>query len=215
MDTDHMRRGFTIVELMVCIVLVVILAAAIGPSAVKLLRVHESLREEGFMREKLAMLAGIYADWLSLADSIVVTTNKVGVMNKETIVKISAHYPEETEGISFETNIISKVSACHSVVSNGMWNIWFETKDPKFPDGVRKISFDGDALIEHVAARIVDVSLEHVDARIIEANKKTHDIGYPKLSILATNHFWDVKKNAYSLRTVKAERIVRLWNGAK
>lgn len=183
---------------MVCIVLAVILAASIGPSSVKLLRVVESSREEGFMREKLVMLAGIYADWLSLAQSYVVTNTTKGIKI------ISANYPSETEGISFETNNICKVTACHSAVSNGMWNVWFNTLDPRFPDHTRKIAFDGDALLEHVSARIVDVSLNPVPNQ-----------SYSVLSILATNLFWDVKSDAYSVRTVRTERIVRLWNAIR
>lgn len=193
-----MRCGFTIVELMVCIVLAVILAASVGPSAVKLLRVVESSREEGFMREKLATIAGIYADWLSLAQSYVVTNMANGVK------VISADYPVEMEGISFETNNLYKVTACHSAVSNGMWNVWFDTHDPRYPDHVRKVAFDGDALIEHVSARIVDVTLK---PELPLPNR-----AYCTLSILATNQFWDAKADAYSMRTVRTERIVRLWN---
>lgn len=193
-----MRCGFTIVELMVCIVLAVILAASVGPSAVKLLRVVESSREEGFMREKLATIAGVYADWLSLAQSYVVTNMANGVK------VISADYPVEMDGISFETNNVCKVTACHSAVSNGMWNVWFDTHDPRYPDHVRKVSFDGDALIEHVSARIVEVTLK--------PELPLPNQAYCTLSILATNHFWDVKADAYSMRTVRTERIVRLWN---
>ena len=180
---------------MVCIVLAVILASSVGPSAVKLLRVVESSREEGFMREKLVLLSGIYADWLSLAQSYVVTNMANGVK------VISAVYPVEMEGISFETNNLCKVTACHSAVSNGMWNIWFDTHDPRYPDHVRKVAFDGDALLEHVSAHIVEVTLKPVPSQ-----------AYSTLSILATNHFWDVKTDAYSMRTVRTERIVRLWN---
>lgn len=197
---DVMRLGVTIVELMVCILLAVILAASVGPSAVKLLRVVESSREEGFMREKLATLAGIYADWLSLAQTYVVTNMATGVK------VISADYPREMEGISFETNNLTKVTACHSAVSNGMLNIWFDTRDLRFPDHVRKVAFDGDALLEHVSARIVEASLNPV---ICPPD------GYCTLSIMATNHFWDAKADAYSVRTVRTERIVRLWNAIR
>ena len=193
-----MCRGFTIVELMVCIVLAVILAASIGPSAVKLLNVVESSREEGFMREKLITLAGLYSDWLSLAQSYVVTNMAKGIK------VISAEYPVEMEGISFETNNLCKVTACHSAVSNGMWNIWFDTRDPRYPEHVRKITFDADALLEHISAYIVDVSLKPVSNQ-----------NYPLLSLLATNQFWDVKVDEYSVRTVKTERIVRLWNAIR
>lgn len=193
-----MRSGFTIVELMVCIVLVVILATSIGPSAVKLLHVVESSREEGFIREKLVTLAGFYADWLSLAQSYVVTNMSGGVK------VISADYPDETEGVSFETNNLIKVTACHSAVSNGMWNIWFDTHDQRYPNHIRQIAFDGDALLEHVSARIVDVSLKPVPNQV-----------YSTLSILATNYLWDAKADAYSVRTVKTERIVRLWNAIR
>lgn len=197
-----MRYGFTIVELMVCIVLAVILAASMGPSAVRLMRVHESLREEGFIREKLVTLAGIYADWLSLAKSVAVCTNKAA--KAEDVIITTAYYPQETEGISFETNNICRVMACHSAVSNGMWNVWFDTKDPRFPNKIRKLSFDGDAMLEHVSARIVDVTLQNIP-----------DTFHWNLSILATNQFWDVEKDAYSVRTVRTERIIQLWNGAR
>ena len=195
-----MSRGFTIVELMVCVVLAVVLAASIGPSAAKLLHVVESSREEGFMREKLVTLAGLYADWLSLAKTYVVTNVTKGVK------VISADYPDELEGISFETNNLRKVTACHSVVSNGMWNIWFDTRDPRYPDCVRKVTFDGDALLEHVSARIVEVT---VKPDVCPIN------GCCTLSILATNHFWNVRDDAYSVRTVRTERIVRLWNATR
>ena len=196
-----MSRGFTIVELMVCIALTVILAASIGPSAIKLLRVVESSREEGFMREKLVTLAGLYADWLSLAKTYVVTNMPHGGVKV-----ISANYPDELEGISFETNNLRKVTACHSAVSNGMWNIWFDTNDPRYSDHVRKVTFDGDALLEHVSARIVEVTVKPDPCPVV---------GFCTLSILATNHFWDVNADAYSMRTVRTERIVRLWNAIR
>ena len=200
--SDVMRYGFTIVELMVCIVLAVILAASMGPSVVRLVRVHESLREEGFIREKLVTLAGIYSDWLSLAKSVAVYTNTVA--KAEDVIITTAYYPQETEGISLETNNICKVTACHSTVSNGMWNVWFDTKDPRFPNEIRKLSFDGDAMLEHASARIVDVILQNIP-----------DTFHWNLSLLATNQFWDVEKDAYSVRTVRTERIIQLWNGGR
>lgn len=197
--------------MMICIVLVVILAVSIGPSAVKLLRVHESSRQEGFIREKLSMLASRYADWLSLSESVVATAeNGVDV--------IHAYYPDEMEGVSFETNNICKVTACHSVVSNEIvqsgqgarvvrrWHVWFDTKDSRFPDGKRDLTFDCDALLEHAEAGILDVYVTPLNVPIVN---------YCQLSILATNRFWNAKHDSYSIKTVSTERLVRLWNATR
>lgn len=206
-----MQRGVSIVELMICIVLVVALTASVGPSAVKLWRVHESSRREGFVREKLSMLSGRCADWLSLSESVVATA-------ADGVEEIHARYPDEMDGVSFETNDICKVTAFHSVVSNELvqsgqgarvvrrWHVWFDTADPRFPGGRRGMTLDGDALLEHAGAGILSVLATPLDVPITN---------YCRLSILATNRCWSARHGSYSIKTVGTERLVRLWNATR
>ena len=63
--SQNRKRGYTVVELMVTIVIVAVLAATLGMFFVKLLRIQEREREEAYIRERLADICAAYADFVS------------------------------------------------------------------------------------------------------------------------------------------------------
>ena len=104
------RRGYTVVELMVTVVIVAVLAVTLGVFFVKLLSIREREREEAYIREKLSDICGMYADALSVGSSVSTKTN---LDNQATIVK----YRHETGGVSLETGVVTRVGYLTSLLN--------------------------------------------------------------------------------------------------
>ena len=69
-------KGLTVVELCVTVLIVAILSVWLGGSIVRMLKLRESNREEGYMREKLALICAEAADYLSMANAITSVSNQ-------------------------------------------------------------------------------------------------------------------------------------------
>ncbi len=201
------KRAFTIVELCVTMLIVAILGVVMGTAIVRLLRLRESDREEGYMREKLALICGEAADYLSMANSIVAVSDLHGLVLK-------GGFRMEMEGISYETGKVVKVSGLYLSGTNGTFNLALDTADSRY-EGVRGIEglyrkrqkLDADGMLMDVIARIVEF---RVDPPMVYG--MTNSLPLHVLTISATNNYYDIVGNTNAVRRVTSKRGFRLWN---
>lgn len=188
------KRGYTIVELMVTIVIVTALAATVGTFVVKLLTLRENDREDAYIREKLIDVCGTYADLLSVGSSL--NTNGPG---------IQVTYRQETGGVSFETGIVSQVTSLISDVTNGMvkLNIYGLELEESILKYVRQANGNADLIPQ--AGNIVSCTVTPINAT---------DWQSAALGNLRLEARYQVRNGDGNIETkaTRIERIVRLWN---
>ncbi len=201
------KRAFTIIELCVTILIVTILCVAMGGAIVRLLRLRESDREEGYMREKLALICAEAADYLSMANSIVADSTPHGLVLK-------GGFRMETEGVSYETGKVVKVSGLYLSGTNGAFNLAMDTADRRY-ESVRGLEglyrkrqyLDADGMLLDVLARIVEF---RVDPPLVYG--VTNSLPLHVLTVSATNNYYDIVGNSNAVRRVTSKRGFRLWN---
>lgn len=188
------KRGSTVVELMVMIVIVTVLAASVGTFIVKLLTLRENDREDAYIREKLIDVCGTYADLLSVGSSI--NTNGPGMQ---------VTYRQETGGVSFETGVVSQVTSLISDVTNGMvkLNVYGLELEESILKYVRQANGNAD-LIPQVG-NIVSCTVTPINAT---------DWQSAALGNLRIEARYQVRNGDgnIEIKATRVERIVRLWN---
>lgn len=224
-----MEKGYTVFELIVTVLIVVVLAATIGMFFTNLLTIQEQDREEAYVREKLADLCAIYADFASIGSSFSISSN-----SNANIVS----YRLETGGISFETGRVSRVAYFTTATTNRAMNV-----------DVYSLQHDGRSLIfQNEKAGLTsrwdrvlsgDVSLLIQPTGKLDVKSVTctitplgippsdHVYGVPDENFVNFNNYtdtcignlkveaWYTYKNSRRelvLTNVAAERLVRLWN---
>ena len=188
-----MKIGFTLVELLITMLITTIVAAVFGLGVVRLLRLEESNRQEGYIRERLTMITSTYADYLSMG-------SKLWPVNFPNNVKgYSTEFRTETGGVSFETGKVTRVVGMTSSVSNGLFNIGINTAGEMF-NGFLEKHISGAAELLPVLSLITDVSIYPEDGAV------------RMLSITASNTVYNVKSNQYEPRQIVSRRLFRLWN---
>lgn len=203
------RRGYTIVELMVAVVIVAVLAATLGTFVVKLLTLQERDREEAYIREQLVDICGIYADYLSIGTTVITNAS-----NQSFAVK----YRQEAGGVSFETGRVSRVVQLESVEKP-------YTAMNKACRTVALNTFDagGDSLNFSKEFRGDDLPLMTVKDLKIRDNSVNLRCGIrPLKGRTGTAALWNLEVRAdYVVRNdegdlvpkyASVERVVRLWN---
>jgi hypothetical protein len=193
------KRGFTVVELCVTILIVAILCVLLGGAFVRLLRLHESNREEGYMREKLTFICGEVADHLSMAKSIIAVSNQYGIILK-------GGFRMEMEGVSYETGKVVKVNGLYLSGTNGTFNVKIDTADDRYNGSIRQ-TLDADGMLMNVLAKIVEF---RIDPPIVYG--VTNYFPLHVLTVSATNSYYDIIGNTNAVRRVISKRGVRLWN---
>lgn len=194
------RGGYTIVELMVTIVIVSVLAAAVGTFFVKLLTIQENDREEAYIRERLIDVCGAYADDLSVGKSFS-RSNNVDVIT----------YRHETGGVSLETGRVTHVAHLTTLVTN------------------RTVRLDVNAFMQQEIvnkrydasgdASLIPLIGDMVSFRVTPLNGSgdavggnwTSDAALGRLEAMAKYRVKD-KNGQIVEKSVIVERVVRLWN---
>ena len=188
------KRGSTVVELMVTIVIVTVLAASVGTFIVKLLTLRENDREDAYIREKLIDVCGTYADLLSVGSSI--NTNGPGMQ---------VTYRQETGGVSFETGVVSQVTSLISDVTNGIvkLNVYGLELEESILKEVRQANGNADLIPQ--AGNIVSCTVTPINAT---------DWQSAALGNLRLEARYQVRNGDGNIETkvTRVERIVRLWN---
>lgn len=186
---SSVERGYTIVELMVTVVIVALLAATLGMFVVRLLKIQENEREEAYVREKLADIAGAYADYLSIGSS-------VGMADQ----RIVATYRQETGGVSLETGRVSRVTSLESSLNRKSLAMDLNIYGVEWTNHVLKFSrsVNGDAPLVPLEGDIVTCKV----------------VSYGALGRLQISARHDVRDahGRIGTRTTSVERVVRLWN---
>lgn len=113
--------AFTLVELLVVTLIVACFALFAGPAYLRSSRLERNLRDEAYVRTRLVLCMERMVREISLAKSVAWDdpetreTVAVGVSSSldfpATNYAVSLFYPEETGGVSFETNRIANVSS--------------------------------------------------------------------------------------------------------
>lgn len=225
------RRGYTVVELMVTVTIVVFLLATASVWVVKLLTIQEREREEAYVRERLSYICGAYADALSVGSSI--TTGVVSNEQATLLVK----YRQETGGVSLETGVVSRVAYVKLNTANNMANMDvyglvpgqrdLESAISKSID--RKLRGDADLIAlpgDLVSCTITpfgtgeppaDTPVSARDRFYFQRLEPNASSFYPtdaELGYLEVKAQYKVKSRngETETKTVKAGRFVRLWN---
>ena len=227
-----MRRGYTIFELMVVILMVTSLATAVGMFVVNLLTIQEQDREEAYIREKLTDLCAEYADLASIGSSF-------SIANKANIVS----YRQETGGLSLETGRVSRAAYLTVATTNRTLDlsvysfdlmktpnqktqsrIFSNIKQGLVPSLTRMIH--GDATLLAIPTNKVDI--QKVTCSItplkwgISVENPVPDPNFDGFNIYSNTAFGNLKIEAWYiyrngrrdhvLTNAVAERLVRLWN---
>lgn len=203
------RRGFTIIELMVTVVITAILATTLGTFVVKLLTLREKDREEAYIREKLVDICGIYADSLSLGSSVATNFNSHG---------FCVSYRQETGGVSLETGRVSRLvklisdEKVYHIWNNSCTNLTMETFSGNGEQLQFSPEFSGDDTPLMTAK---DLKL---DGNPVNLNCTIN----PLDSIGSSGALWNLRVRAdykvkddlgnFVLTNATVERVVRLWN---
>lgn len=193
------KRAFTIVELSITVLIVAILCVFVGGSIVRLLKLRESNREEGYMREKLSLICAETADYLSMANSLIALTNEHGLI-------IKGGFRMETEGPSFETGKVVKVSGVYLSGTNGVFNLALNTSDSRY-NGFKKQTLNADGMLMDVLSKIEEFRIDPPMVLGVTNNLPLH-----VLTVSATNTYYDILGNTDAVRRVKSKRGFRLWN---
>ena len=210
MSFQNARRGYTIVELMVTIVIVSVLAATVGVFFVKLLTLQERDREEAYIREKLVDICGLYADMMSVGSYIGTRTNIVAGSQD-----MRVFYRHETGGVSLETGVVTRVAQLTSSLNptNGTLDVGIDA----FESGelVRKLSrrTNGDASLIPLVGDLVSCTVVPFGA-VGSAGSDGFDVNNAALAYLEVAAKYKVKNDEgeFEVRTARAGRMVRLWN---
>ena len=192
-------KGFTVVELCVTVLIVAILSVWLGGSIVRMLKLRESNREEGYMREKLALICAEMADYLSMANTITPVSTQYGTVLK-------GGFRMEMEGVSYETGKVTKVEAIYLSGTNGMFNLVLDTADNRYNGSIRQ-TLDADGMLINVMAKIVEFRIDPPIAYGVTNYFPLH-----MLTVSATNSYYDIVGNTNAVRRVTAKRGFRLWN---
>lgn len=193
------KRGYTVVELMVTIVIVTVLAVTVGTFVVKLLTVQEDEREDAYVREKLTDICAAYADFLSVGSAI--STNLLGS---------AVTYRLETGGVSLETGIVSHVTSLVMSLNTNNWVVNLDAYGHEAGSNVLKLARTANGNAPLIAMKgdmpdIVGCTISPLSAETIES---------AALGNLRVAAVYQVKNEdgEYEARTTSVERIVRLWN---
>ena len=193
------RRGYTVVEMMVTIVIVTVLAATVGTFVVKLLTFQESEREDAYIREKLTDICAAYADFLSVGSAV--GSNGLGM---------AVAYRQETGGVSFETGIVSHVTSLIASLNTNNWTVGLNAYGLESGSNVLKLARTASGNAPLIAMRgdmpdIVSCTFSPLNALTLE----TAALGNLRVEARYQARNRD---GEYETRTTSVERIVRLWN---
>lgn len=207
------RGGYTAIELMVTILVIVVLATSMGASVAKLLSIQESEREEGYIRESLADLCALCADFSSVGSAF-------SVSNQDFVIK----YRQETGGVSLETGRVTR--AAYLKASNAVSNS-FERQmidldilgglfEKKYSRGIMGsaalIPFKGNI---NIKSSITPIGItppalsDETDTNLVGYVSAATALGYLRIT---AEYETKSDEGLIVTNTVSAGRVVRLWN---
>lgn len=211
---DHrLSRGYTVSELMVSVLVVIVLMTASGSFFAKLLSIQERDREEGYVREALAELCAVYADFMSVGSAF-------SLSNQNFVVK----YRQETGGVSLETGRVMR--AAYLKASNVTNNL-LERKmlDLRVLDGFLEqrysrgimgaaalIPFKGDIDIVSSITPLgttTPVLKDETDTNLVGFVAADSALGYLRMT---AEYKTEDARGSIVTNVISAGRVVRLWN---
>lgn len=194
----RLQGGSTLAELLVCAVVVGAMAACGMSVHVRAGRLERNLRREAYARTALALHLERLERMLSLADGMAGSggTDSAG----EDLVR--ATYPQEVGGVSFETNSVMRVRETALRKTAGTLRAVVTNRN----DGLELVGterrFDADfplALADSGHAAISGFSVSNVAPGLVSVR-------------LESAVELETSRGGKRVKTVAADRIVRLWN---
>lgn len=209
----NLRRGLSAIELMVTICLVVIIAAVVGVFLVKLLRIQEQEREEAYIREKLADICAIYADYMSVGSSFHINTNSV-----DPILLIK--YRQEAGGVSLETGRVSRVAYLTAKVNTkredeiGAMKLDIFSRDPEGVTKRHSDSMNGNASLIPLLGNVVSCTITPLNNDWSQDGTNSYKKTDAALGLLSVSAKYEIENEhgELAVKTATVERVVRLWN---
>ena len=195
------KRGYTVIELMVTIIIVTVLAATVGMFFVKLLTIQENEREEAYIREKLTDICGAYADDLSVGRSF-------SRSNHTEIVT----YRQESGGVSLETGRVTRVAFLSLSLTNR--EVRLDISGFVQREIVRKNSrgVRGDASLIPLVGDMVSFRITPLKGNsTVDGDSWTSDAALGWLEATARYRIEGDDGNIIE-KPVTVGRVVRLWN---
>jgi len=189
-EAEHrrVRRGTTITELMVTMLILAFVVAALMPFVVSIMKIREDERESSYVRERLADISSILADFISMGNSFAASDDIVDF-----------RFRPETGGVSLETGTVTHVTyfRTSSESSGGKLDIGAFQTEFGVPSEAYSRCFRG---------RDVSFSTFTNEIRCVFTPFAQSALGELQL----TQRYRLTEESPW--RTVSVRRMVRLWN---
>lgn len=204
--------AFTLVELLVVVSITLVFVFFAGLAMMRTTRLERNLRTEAFARTQLVLDLQRIARELSLATNINWITPNGSILtdsrnlHSETNYTVRLFYPEETGGVSFETNRISQVSSVRMALSGNGIAASASNRVDLVPSEQRRILSADPVFVGHGnEASFLSFSITNV----VSGDEVKPDLVHVTLSSV-------IRLDAGNGRTVdkilSVDRLVRMWN---
>lgn len=211
MRTGKHKSAYTFIELMITILIVTILSATIGAFLANMLSIEEKEREEAYVREKLADVCARYADLMSIGTRFSVNTNPL-------VQAMMVDYRKEAGGVSLETGLVTRVSKLTSMVNTAKekmdLDIYSFTPEGLEQTYTREMTADAHLIPFFAGITTCTIRPLNYSTNSIAFGYNTTDAALGYLEVTANYEMEDKKGNKVP-KTIKAGRVVRLWNWSK
>lgn len=189
-NVSSRHSGSTLVEFLVVLLITGILAAWCGPAYLRTSRLERNLRNEAFVRSKLAMHLATVEQYLSLGTNVVYSEGACTI-----------GFPIEVGGVSLESNRLARVSKIDLKLRSDKVKTEVIKKNEAL-DVVMVTRSEMDAF-----PLFMDVTLgSKVCEMTVEGEGEIRDVH------ISAEVPWITPDGTESNRTVTVSRLVRLWN---
>lgn len=208
------RPAFSLVELVLVMGIVATLALFAGPVWVRASRQERNLRAEAYVRTRLVMDLERIARELSLAERIdwmapdgtVVEDSRL--LSPDTNYVVRLFYPEETGGVSFETNRISQVSSLRVGLGADVLYSFASNHVDHAPAEQRRLMFTTPVFPERAASSVVFSSLCVTNVLSSSGEVRQNLVHVTLSSTLQL----DEGEGGQTEKVISVDRLAKLWN---
>lgn len=209
------RAAFSLVELLVVTLIVAVFALFAGPAYLRSSRLERNLRDEAYARTQLVLDLERIAREVSLAKSIAwedpatgvaVTNSSLPLSHPATNYVVRLLYPEETGGVSFETNRISQVSSVRLALGRDFLLSTASNRVDLVPAEQRRfLRADPVFVGARDGARMVSFCITNV----VSGGEERSDLLHATLSSAVD---LDEGNGRTTPKTISVDRLMRMWN---
>lgn len=193
----HRRTGTTLVELMVCSVVVATMALCAMFTFVHASRLERNLRREAYARTALAMHLERLARMLSLSNGV----TGFGELTEAGGAAFCVSYPQEVGGVSFETNRIMRVRESRLQKWQDSLNVTLTNRNGNLKLVGREKRLDADFPLDATVcgSRLSVVAVSNVANGLVSVS-------------LEAEVPLETSRSGTRTKKIGANRMIRLWN---